>query len=464
MESFKDLHLSRPILKALEKEGIHQPTPIQQLAIPEVFNGKDVMATAHTGTGKTAAFVLPLLEMLSEVHYNKNVPLRALILTPTRELAIQISKEIKKFSAQMKPKISLNEIFGGVKIEAQVFKLKRGSDILVATPGRLIEFLKSEDIKLNKLQYLVMDEADKMLDMGFIREIAQIKKELPERLQYLFFSATYNKELKEFVSTYCDNPVEISASIANTVSTTIRQIAHAVYETQKIKALQTLLQHKKWKQVMVFVNTKDRAKQLNAELKKLDVHSEAIHGDLQQKERQQILEDFKTGAVNVLVSTDVAARGVDIDNLPGVINFEIPVNAEDYIHRIGRTGRAGNKGLAISIVDEDAFEYLRAVEKLTDQKIKFQPLSGFKPPKEEVYTGDIVPETKVLKKYLENWDSLETKPVKKNKPVSQKKAVKKTTASSPVQKKTTKKKGSLDKSKKKRFSGNKPGSKRNPGK
>ncbi|MCT7525082.1 DEAD/DEAH box helicase [Aliarcobacter cryaerophilus] len=375
--SFSNLGLCKELLRAVEEEGYTTATPIQTKAIPVILSKKDVLAAAQTGTGKTAGFTLPLLELLNK-NYSKDKKsvVKALILTPTRELATQVGQSVEVYGKYLPFKSAV--IFGGVGINPQKAILKKGVDIVTATPGRLLDLVSQDCLDLSKVEFLVLDEADRMLDMGFIHDIKKILSILPKHRQNLLFSATFSPEIKKLADSLLKTPVLIEVSKANSTSHKVEQIVHYVDKERKKELLIYLLNKNSWKQVLVFTRTKHGANKLSEALIKYKITSAAIHGNKSQGARTKALDDFKSGSVRVLVATDIAARGIDIDQLPHVINFELPNVPEDYVHRIGRTGRAGNSGDAISLVCIDEHDYLLAIEKLIKQKINKIVIEGFK--------------------------------------------------------------------------------------
>lgn len=375
--SFKSLGLIEPLLRAISKKGYTEASPIQTKAIPLVLEGKDVLASAQTGTGKTAGFTLPILQKLYEGKKLHNRPIRALILTPTRELAAQILENIDAYSIYLDIKSMV--IFGGVKQNPQVDKLSRGVDILVATPGRLLDLHSQRLLSLDKVEVLVLDEADRMLDMGFQRDINKILALLPKQRQNLLFSATFSKEIKKLANEFLHNPVLVEATPENTTVEKINQKVYRVDQKKKTDFVIDLIAGGKWQQVLVFTRTKHGANRLTEKMNKADVSAAAIHGNKSQGARTKALDGFKKGEVRVLVATDIAARGLDIPLLPHVINFEMPNVPEDYVHRIGRTGRAGASGEAISLVALDEMDYLRDIEKLIEMKLPKDIMEGFEP-------------------------------------------------------------------------------------
>ena len=375
--SFSKLGLSDPILKAIEKQGYKTPSPIQEQGIPVVLSGKDLMAAAQTGTGKTAGFTLPILEMLSKGPKVKAGQVRALIITPTRELAAQVESSVSIYGKNLR--LFSTVVFGGVKINPQINRLKRGVDILVATPGRLIDLYNQKAVRFDQLEILVLDEADRMLDMGFIHDIRKIKSFLPAQRQNLMFSATFSKEIRTLAKSMINDPVEISVSPRNTTVKSVKQWICPVDKKQKSALLAHLIHENKWDQVLVFSRTKHGANRLVRQLEDKQITAIAIHGNKSQGARTKALADFKKGAVRVMVATDIAARGIDINQLPQVINFDLPNVPEDYVHRIGRTGRAGQKGQAISLVSADEFVQLWDIEKLLKRQLERKLIDGFEP-------------------------------------------------------------------------------------
>jgi ATP-dependent RNA helicase RhlE len=375
--SFKSLGLIEPLLRAISKKGYTEASPIQVKAIPLILEGRDVLASAQTGTGKTAGFTLPILQRLHEGKKLHNRPIRTLILTPTRELAAQILENIDAYSIYLDIKSIV--IFGGVKQNPQVDKLRKGVDILVATPGRLLDLHSQRLLSLDKVEVLVLDEADRMLDMGFQRDINKILAILPKQRQNLLFSATFSKEIKKLANAFLHNPVLVEATPENTTVEKINQKVYRVDQKKKTDFVIDLIAGGQWQQVLVFTRTKHGANRLTEKMNKADVSAAAIHGNKSQGARTKALDGFKKGDVRVLVATDIAARGLDIPLLPHVINFEMPNVPEDYVHRIGRTGRAGASGEAISLVALDEMEYLRDIEKLIEMKLPRDIMEGFEP-------------------------------------------------------------------------------------
>ncbi len=369
---FATLGLRPEITAAVAAKGYTEPSPIQAKAIPAILEGRDVLGGAQTGTGKTAAFSLPLLQRLSESTFKNKRP-RALILAPTRELAAQVHQSIIDYGDGLGLHSAC--FFGGVNINPQISKLRRGLDIIVATPGRLLDLCQRGEANLGAIETLVLDEADRMLDMGFIHDIRKILKLLPHERQNLFFSATYAKDVKKLADTILRNPVEVEVAPRNATVDMIAQEAYSIGQKNKHDALSALIKNGDWKQVLVFTRTKHGANRLAKQLESDGITAAAIHGNKSQSARERALEDFKTNYIRVLVATDIAARGIDIADLPHVVNFELPNIPEDYVHRIGRTGRAGKKGKAISLVCSEEEAYLVAIEKVLKHEIKLLELS-----------------------------------------------------------------------------------------
>lgn len=390
---FKDLEIIEPILKALKDNNYTEPTSIQEKAIPLILKRDDVLGSAQTGTGKTAAFAVPILQHLFLDRQLNNSPrkIKSLIITPTRELAIQIGTSFTvygKFTG-----IKNTVVFGGVKQGAQTDALRKGVDILVATPGRLLDLIDQGFIRLKAVEYFVLDEADRMLDMGFINDIRKIIAKLPSKRQSLFFSATMPNNIVELSKKILKNPKKVEVSPVSSTAETIRQYLYYTNRTHKKDLLRHILQDQKIDQVLLFSRTKHGADRITRNLKKQKIKSAAIHGDKAQNQRQRVLAQFKAGEIRVLVATDIAARGIDIDKLKYVINYDIPNIAETYVHRIGRSGRAGEKGNAISLCEPEENAYIRDIEKLINQKIE--------PVKENPYPQTEKPMTEMEKK---EWD------------------------------------------------------------
>lgn len=377
--SFKTLGLSEPILRAIKEAGYTAPTPIQKQAIPVILEEKDVLAGAQTGTGKTAGFTLPLLTKLSQVKRQKGEKprIRALILTPTRELAAQVGESVATYGKYLP--LSSTIIFGGVGINPQITKLRKGVDIVIATPGRLLDLVGQKALDLSSIEILVLDEADRMLDMGFIHDIKKVLALLPKKRQNLLFSATFSQEIKALADNLLNSPILIEVARPNEASRQVEHVVYPVDKARKRELLIHLIKEHDWKQVLVFTRTKHGANKLSERLDKKGISSAAIHGNKSQGARTKALADFKSGAVRVLVATDIAARGIDIDQLPHVVNFELPNVPEDYVHRIGRTGRAGSNGEAASLVCVDELELLSNIEKILKHKIPKVKLDAFKP-------------------------------------------------------------------------------------
>ena len=375
--SFNSLGLSEALLKAVSKQGYTMPSPIQQKAIPKILERKDVLASAQTGTGKTAGFTLPMLHILSQTPTLRHRPVRALVLTPTRELAAQVYENVKKYSAFLDIKSAV--IFGGVNQNPQVATLRHGVDVLVATPGRLLDLHNQKLISFSKIEFFVLDEADRMLDMGFLRDIKKIISFLPQKRQNLLFSATFSKAIKELAQGFLHHPVLVEATPENTTVDAINQKIIKVDKSKKPELLIKLISEGHWQQVLVFTRTKHGANKLTKKLISSNISAAAIHGNKSQGARTKALAGFKSGSVRILVATDIAARGLDIPLLPHVVNYELPNISEDYVHRIGRTGRAGASGEALSLVSADEMEYLRGIEKLIGERIQNENIEGFEP-------------------------------------------------------------------------------------
>ncbi|ROP59108.1 ATP-dependent RNA helicase RhlE [Enterobacter sp. BIGb0383] len=377
--SFDSLGLNPDILRAVAEQGYQQPTPIQQQAIPAVLQGRDLMASAQTGTGKTAGFTLPLLQRLVDhnPHAKGQRPVRALILTPTRELAAQIGENVREYSRYLN--IRSLVVFGGVSINPQMMKLRGGVDVLIATPGRLLDLEHQNAVKLDKVEILVLDEADRMLDMGFIHDIRRVLAKLPARRQNLMFSATFSDDIKGLAEKMLNNPLEVEVARRNTASEQVTQHVHLVDKKRKRELLSHLIGQGNWQQVLVFTRTKHGANHLAEQLNKDGIGSAAIHGNKSQGARTRALADFKSGDLRVLVATDIAARGLDIEELPHVVNYELPNVAEDYVHRIGRTGRAAATGEALSLVCVDEHKLLRDIERLLKKEIPRIAIEGYEP-------------------------------------------------------------------------------------
>ncbi len=376
--TFKELGLLAQLVSAIEEKGYTHPTAIQAQAIPRVLEGGDLLAGSQTGTGKTAGFTLPLLQnLMNKTTVGVRTGVRALILTPTRELAIQVEESIRELGKYLPFKTTA--IFGGVNIKSQISQLQRGVDIIVATPGRLLDLVDQKVADLSHVEILVLDEADRMLDMGFIRDIRRILKLLPKVRQNLLFSATFSNEIKSLANDLLNKPKIIEATRPNTTVEAVSQVIHPVDSKRKRELLSLLIKTHNWKQVLVFMRTKHGANRLATQLESDGITAAAIHGNKSQGARTKALEDFKKGTVRILVATDIAARGLDIDQLPHVVNFDLPNVPEDYIHRIGRTGRAGNVGQAVSLVCIDEHKLLKDIERLLKREIQKIVIPNFEP-------------------------------------------------------------------------------------
>lgn len=375
---FDTLGLSAELLRAIDEQGYTEPTPIQSQAIPCILDGRDVMAGAQTGTGKTAGFTLPMLQRLSAKPIAKGRrPVRALVLTPTRELAAQVGNSVETYGRHLPLRSAV--IFGGVKINPQIRQLRHGVDILVATPGRLLDHAGQKTVDLSQVEVLVLDEADRMLDMGFIHDIRKVLALLPDHRQNLLFSATFSKDIKRLANGLLDRPQLIEVAVQNSTADGIQQVIHPVDKSRKRELLSHMIGSRNWQQVLVFTRTKHGANRLAQQLEKDGLTAAAIHGNKSQGARTRALAAFKSGKVRVLVATDIAARGLDIAQLPHVVNYELPNVAEDYVHRIGRTGRAGNEGEAVSLVCVDELKLLKAIERLLKQDLPKLVLPGYEP-------------------------------------------------------------------------------------
>ena len=377
--SFDTLGLSAELLRAVADQGYNEPTPVQSQAIPLILQGRDMLAGAQTGTGKTAGFTLPMLQLLSakpEQQQGRR-PVRALILTPTRELAAQVAESVDTYGRHLP--LTSAVIFGGVKINPQIQKLRRGVDILIATPGRLLDHASQKTVDLSTVEILVLDEADRMLDMGFIRDIRKILDMLPRQRQNLLFSATYSSDIRKLSEKLLDNPAQVEVARRNVPTELVSQVIHPVDRERKRELLSFMIGSQNWRQVLVFTRTKHGANRLAQQLEKDGISSAAIHGNKSQGARTRALADFKAGEVRVLVATDIAARGLDIDQLPHVVNYELPNVAEDYVHRIGRTGRAGNEGQAVSLVCVDEIKLLGDIERLLKRDLPKVVVQDYEP-------------------------------------------------------------------------------------
>ena len=375
--TFSTLGLSEPILRAIIEQGYNTPTPIQAQAIPVVLRGGDLLASAQTGTGKTAGFTLPLLQRLSEQPRAKSNHAKVLVLAPTRELAAQIHQSVLQYGKYLNLRSTV--VFGGVKINPQMIKLRAGVEILIATPGRLLDLYSQRAVRFDELTTLVLDEADRMLDMGFIHDIKKIMALLPRVRQTLLFSATFSNEICQLTKEFLKNPEEISVAPRNITAVSVAQTIHPVDKARKAELLSHLIRFQGWGQALIFSRTKHGANKLVKLLAVDGIDAAAIHGNKSQSQRTKALSDFKVGKVRILVATDIAARGIDIDQLPMVVNFDLPDVPEDYVHRIGRTGRAGSVGKAISLVSADEARQLQDIEKLIKQRLERVEIDDFSP-------------------------------------------------------------------------------------
>ncbi|MHA2797493.1 DEAD/DEAH box helicase [Vibrio harveyi] len=373
--NFADLGIEQPLVETLGGLNIVTPTPVQEKSIPHVLEGKDLLAAAQTGTGKTAAFGLPIIQTVQQ--QKRNGTPQALILVPTRELAQQVMDNLTQYSANTDLKIVC--VYGGTSIGVQKKKLEEGADILIATPGRLLDHLFNGNVNISKTGILVLDEADRMLDMGFWPDLQRILRRLPQTKQTMLFSATFEKRIKTIAYKLMDSPVEVEVSPANTTAETVKQMIYPVDKKRKRELLAYLIGSRNWQQVLVFTKTKQGSDELAKELKLDGIKAVSINGDKSQGARQRALDEFKEGKVRALIATDVAARGLDIQQLEQVVNFDMPFKAEDYVHRIGRTGRAGKSGLAVSLMSRDEEYLLHAIENLLDQRLPQEWLEGFEP-------------------------------------------------------------------------------------
>lgn len=374
---FSDLGLIEPLIRSVSDQGYLEPSPIQAKAIPAILQGRDLLASAQTGTGKTAGFVLPILQRLTDRPRAGANRVKALILTPTRELAGQVHESIMQYGCYLKQRSAV--VFGGVKINPQMMKLRSGVELLVATPGRLLDLHQQGAIQFDQLETLVLDEADRMLDMGFIHDIKRIIHLLPKQRQNLLFSATFSTEIRNLVKGLLNQPVEIDVAPRNTTAVAIKQTVHPVDKARKVALLSHLIHQNKWAQILVFSRTKHGANKLVKQLADAQIHAAAIHGNKSQAQRTKVLAEFKSGALHVLVATDIAARGIDIEQLPCVVNYDLPQVPEDYVHRIGRTARAGASGVALSLVCADEAPQLHAIEKLIKKSLERVAIDHFEP-------------------------------------------------------------------------------------
>jgi ATP-dependent RNA helicase RhlE len=379
--SFASLGLKAELLRAVTEQGYTEPTPIQAQAIPVVLAGKDLLGAAQTGTGKTAGFTLPLLQLLgaraNASHSPARHPVRALIITPTRELAAQVEESVRTYGKHVQLKSCL--VYGGVGMQPQVDALRRGVDILVATPGRLLDHVQQRTVDLRQVEILVLDEADRMLDMGFIHDIRKILALLPAKRQNLLFSATFPDEIRKLASSFMHSPVTVEVARRNTPAELVAQVAHPVDGVRKRELLAHLVKSNDWKQVLVFVRTKHGANRLAQQLAREGIDADAIHGNKSQNARNQALKSFKENQTRILVATDIAARGLDIEALPHVVNYDLPHVSEDYVHRIGRTGRAGSEGEAVSFISPEERPLFAAIEKMMNRKVEQRVIAGFEP-------------------------------------------------------------------------------------
>jgi len=375
---FTDLGLMPELLRAVSERGYTQPTPVQARAIPEILAGRDMLAGAQTGTGKTAGFTLPLLQRLHERGRSSGPAPRALVLTPTRELAAQVAESVRDYGKYLQLRSTV--AFGGVSINPQIDQLRRGADILIATPGRLLDHVQQRTLDLSCIEIFVLDEADRMLDMGFINDIKRVLKLLPTKRQNLMFSATYSDDIRKLAQGLLRNPVEVEVARRNTAVESVSQLVHLVPKDTKRALLSHLIRANDWPQVLVFMRTKHGANRLVAQLQDDSISAAAIHGNKSQSARVNALKNFKTGELRVLVATEVAARGLDIKELPYVVNYELPNVPEDYVHRIGRTGRAGASGMAISLVAPDEMGLLKDIERTIGKPVAREPIPAITAP------------------------------------------------------------------------------------
>jgi ATP-dependent RNA helicase RhlE len=383
--TFKDLGLTDPLLKAVGDKNYANPSPIQEKSIPLILQGCDILASAQTGTGKTAGFAIPMIQILTKSNNSGHKKIRALILTPTRELAAQVLEDVQSYSKYVNIKSTV--IFGGVNQNPQVLALKQGVDILVATPGRLMDLQQQGHLSLKNLEFMVLDEADRMLDMGFLRDIKKIIQMMPQKRQNLLFSATFSRDIKKLANGLLTAPKIVEATPENSTAERIDQAVYRVDAKRKTALVTKLIWEGNWHQVLIFTRTKHGANRLAQKLEKAKITAAAIHGNKSQSARTKALANFKSGEVSVLVATDIAARGLDIPLLPYVINYELPNVPEDYVHRIGRTGRAGASGIAMSLVCSEEQEYLTSIEKLLGIQIQSEVVEGFEPTRGPVKGG-----------------------------------------------------------------------------
>ena len=387
--TFEHLRLRSEILAGIKHKGYTIPTPIQKQAIPVILRGEDVLGSAQTGTGKTAAFTLPILQLLSQNHSTQKKP-RTLILAPTRELAAQVGESVHNYGKGLRIRSCI--IFGGVGMKPQINQLRQGVDIVIGTPGRLLDLIGQKELDLSGIEILVLDEADRMLDMGFIRDIRQLIKLVPKKRQTLFFSATFSKEIRQLSDTILTKPTFVEVARKNTAAETVNQSVYHVGKPKKRDLISKLIKEGHWDQVLVFTKTKHGANRLTTQLKTDGIKATAIHGNKTQSARTNALKDFKAGKIRVLVATDIAARGLDIESLPYVVNYDLPFVSEDYVHRIGRTGRAGMSGIAVSFVSEEEQKLLRSIEGLLKTSIPVKEVPGLtEKPKTFVKNKDFTP-------------------------------------------------------------------------
>ena len=384
--SFGSLGLCDELLKSVSEQGYTAPSAIQAEAIPAVLSQRDVMAVAHTGTGKTAGFTLPMVQLLSGGPSPQANHVRALVITPTRELATQVADSVQNYSCHMN--IRSAAVFGGVRIEPQIAQLQGGLDVLIATPGRLMDLYNQQAINFDQLEILVLDEADRMLDLGFVDDIRRIQMLLPSQRQTLMFSATFSKEIKSLAKGMLNNPLLIEMAATNSTVDTVKQIMHPVDKARKSDLLIYLIRKNNWSQVLVFSRTKKGADSLAGELEKAGISADSLHANRTQHARTRALAGFRNGNVVVLVATDIAARGIDVNQLPCVVNFDLPYVPEDYVHRIGRTGRAGNVGLAVSLFSDDESKQLQAIERVIGRQFESDIIPGFAPSKKAADSSD----------------------------------------------------------------------------
>jgi len=387
--SFESLYLRPELISSIKESGYLKPTAIQEAVIPAVQRGRDILASAQTGSGKTASFALPLLNLFDEVPAPKNKIVNNLVLVPTRELAQQVLAQFKHYGQNLKTRCST--VYGGVAIEPQIQHLSRGVHVLIATPGRLLDLMERKAVDLSQLQTLVLDEADRMLDLGFTDDLEKIRSALPKQRQNLMFSATFSSKVRDLAKESLSDPLEIDTAPTKGPSESVEHWLHPVDQKQKSKALISLIQHHDWSQVFVFCKTKRGADKLVQILNKKKLKAIAIHGDKSQTARTNAISDFKQGRARILVATDVAARGIDVEKVPAVINHDLPRNPEDYIHRIGRTGRAGHTGQAVSLASAEDFDELKGIERLLEAFIERRSLTGFSPTVELPESPEIKP-------------------------------------------------------------------------